>query len=78
MNVSGFVIQYHRLSGDRIVTEFAGANGPKLALLERLRLEKQRPNRDWEIVSLNSDSLETIEKTHSRYFRGNAVSSMAS
>lgn len=76
--MAGFLIQYHRYSGDRIVTEFNGPNGARNALIERLRLEVQRPSAEWEIVSLNSDSLETIEKTHSRYFRGNSVESMAS
>lgn len=76
--MAGFVIQYHRSSGNRIVTEFEGVSGSRKALLERLRLERERPSNDWEIVSLNSDSLETIEMTHSRYFRGHSVTSMAS
>ncbi|RWZ79853.1 hypothetical protein [Glutamicibacter sp. HZAU] len=75
--MAGFVIQYHRFSGDRIVKEFDGPEGSREALLERLKLETERPNSDWEIVSLNSDSLETIKKTHSRYFSGHTVSSMA-
>ena len=76
--MAGFVIQYHRFSGDRIVQEFIGPNGSREALTARLKLESERPNDDWEIVSLNSDSLDTIKKTHSRYFRGHAVTSMAS
>lgn len=69
----GFVIEYNRLTGDRHVTQFLGSNGHREALLERLKLEKIRPSEDWEIVSLNSDSIETVKKTHSRYFTGSQV-----
>lgn len=73
----GYVIEYNRITGDRHVIEFPGANGHREALLERLKLEKVRPSRDWEIVSLNSDSLETVQKTHSRYFTGKQVSKLS-
>lgn len=75
--MSGFVIEYNRRSGDRRVTEFAGSEGHRQALLRRLELERERSNLDWEIVSLNSDSLETVKKTHSRYFSGRAIHSLA-
>jgi hypothetical protein len=73
----GYVIEYNRITGDRHVTEFPGSTGHREALLERLRLEKVRPSEDWEIVSLNSDSLETVQKTHSRYFTGIQRSAMS-
>ncbi|MDQ0755780.1 hypothetical protein QFZ61_001767 [Arthrobacter sp. B3I4] len=73
----GYVIEYNRITGDRYVIEFPGSNGHREALLERLKLEKIRPSEDWEIVSLNSDSLETVQKTHSRYFTGSQVPALS-
>lgn len=69
----GFVIQYHRPTGNRIVRAFPGESGHKEALQYRLELEEQRLDADWEIASLNSDSLETLQKTHARYFTGREV-----
>ena len=66
----GFVIEYHRPSGDRRVHEFPGAAGHREALAFRLELEGQRTDSDWEIASLNTDSLATLRKTHARYFTG--------
>lgn len=66
--MSGFVIEYHRPSGKRRVHEFVGVEGHREALLCRLRLEEERVDVDWEIASLNSDSLDTVKKTHARYF----------
>lgn len=66
----GFVIEYNRLSGERRVTEFPGESGHRDALIRRLELERSRSSDDWEIASLNGDSLETVKKTHARYFEG--------
>jgi len=66
--MSGFVIEYHRPTGARRVHEFLGVDGHREALLYRLKLERERLDVDWEIASLNSDSLDTLMKTHSRYF----------
>ncbi|MFT4220587.1 MAG: hypothetical protein QM611_08730 [Microbacterium sp.] len=71
----GFVIEYHRPSGDRRVHEFLGESGHREALLYRLRLERERTDEDWEIASLNSDSIETLQKTHARYFSGRELQS---
>lgn len=71
--MAGYVIKYNRVTGERIVREFPGRQGHRDALVLRLKLEKERENRDWEIVSLNSDSLETVQKTHSRYFTGHLI-----
>lgn len=68
--MTGFVIMYHRPSGDRRVFEFAGENGHREALRYRLELERDRTDQDWEIASLNSDSLAMLERTHQRYFQG--------
>lgn len=75
--MSGFVIEYNRITGDRLVTEFPGLNGHREALLQRLKLERERLSADWEIVSLNSDSIETVKKTHSRYFTGHNVRALS-
>lgn len=69
----GYVIEYNRATGDHEVTEFLGEQGHREALRFRLERERERSSVDWEVVSLNSDSLETIHKTHSRYFVGKTV-----
>lgn len=66
----GFVIEYHRPTGDRRVHAFPGEAGHRAALQYRLELEDRRVDDDWEIASLNSDSIETLQKTHARYFTG--------
>lgn len=71
--MSGFLIEYNRKSGDWRVTEFAGPEGHRLALLRRLELDQSRTDENWEYVSLNSDSLDTVKKTHSRYFEGREI-----
>lgn len=66
--MTAFLITYHRRTGAVAVTEFPGPEGGHQAMRERFRLEAERVDPDIEIVSLNSDSLETIKQTHSRYF----------
>lgn len=68
--MSGFVIEYNRRSGDWRVTEFDGPEGHRAALLRRIELDRGRTDSNWEYVSLNSDSLSTVKKTHARYFEG--------
>ena len=68
--MSGFVIEYNRKTGDRRVYTFEGPEAHKNALEYRFELEEQHVNDGWEIASLVSDSLETIKRTHSRYFQG--------
>jgi hypothetical protein len=41
----------------------------------RLQLEGQRQNQDVEIAALISDSLEALQRTHSRYFTGKELAS---
>lgn len=69
----GFVIEYNRATGDRRVTEFLESDGHRAALRFRLERERERISDEWEVVSLNSDSLQTVRRTHSRYFTGHAV-----
>ncbi|MFC8191056.1 hypothetical protein ACFUMH_05260 [Cellulomonas sp. NPDC057328] len=66
--MSGFVITYHRRTGATEVQEYAGPTGPRDALQRRLELEGTAAQ-DVEIVSLVSDSIETVRQTHSRYFQ---------
>ncbi|GGI46318.1 hypothetical protein BCL57_001294 [Agromyces flavus] len=66
----GFLVEYNRRNGDWRVTEFPGEDGHQDALKRRLELEAERVDPDWEIASLNSDSLDTVQKTHARYFEG--------
>lgn len=68
--MSGFVIEYHRPSGNRRVHQFTGENGHRAALQKRLELERNRTDKNWEIASLNSETLEMLERTHRRYFQG--------
>ncbi|MDQ1127547.1 hypothetical protein QE428_002580 [Microbacterium sp. SORGH_AS 505] len=72
--MAGFVIEYNRRTGERRVHSFPGSEGHREALRRRLELEKVRSDFDWEIVSLNSDSIETVERTHARYFERNRLS----
>jgi len=68
--VAGFVIEYNRRTQDWSVTEFLSDTGHREALRLRLERERNRTDEDIEIVSLVSDSLQTIQKTHARYFVG--------
>jgi hypothetical protein len=63
----GYVIEFNRRTGDRRVTEFAT---PHEAMEYRLQLEAERVDENIEIAALISDSLETLQRTHSRYFTG--------
>ncbi len=66
----GYVVEYHRRTRDWRVTAFPGADGHRDALRARLELERDRQSDDWEIASLNGDSLAVVKQTHSRYFEG--------
>jgi hypothetical protein len=63
----GYVIEFNRRTGDRRVTEFAT---PREAMEYRLQLEGGRIDENIEIAALISESLETLRRTHSRYFTG--------
>jgi hypothetical protein len=68
-----FLVQYNRRSREWMVTEYLGPDGARQAFLRRLELERERTDADWEIASLNADSLETVRMTHSRYFEGDQL-----
>lgn len=65
----GYVIQYNRKTGRSQVTPFESPEGHRQAVAERLRLEKIADrDSDVEIVALMADSLNSLRRTHSRYF----------
>jgi hypothetical protein len=65
--LQNFVIEFDRRSGDRHVTE---VEIPHLAMELRLQLEAAQVDKNIEIAALSSTSLETLQRTHSRYFMG--------
>lgn len=76
--MTAFVIEYNRKTADRTVTSFPpGVEGRRAAMRRRLELEKTRTDTDVEIVSLVSDSIETLRRTHSRYFQGRELAANA-
>ena len=68
--MTGFLIEYHRPSGDWSIRSFGGDSGYLMAMEESFVLERSRRNSDFEVAALASDSLETLQVTHSRYFSG--------
>ncbi len=65
--MQSFVIEFNRHTRERTVHAMAT---PREAIEYRLRLEQNREDSNIEIVVLTSASLETLERTHSRYFTG--------
>lgn len=63
----GFVIEFHRKTGARRVTEF---DSIREALALRFERERLRESEDIEVVALGSKSIESLMRTHSRYFTG--------
>ncbi|MEE8725485.1 MAG: hypothetical protein SOI15_05375 [Bifidobacterium crudilactis] len=73
--MEGILIKYNRKSGDRIVQEFKGASGYLEAMRTKLFADSiSYPQDNWEVVVIGSDSISTVERTHSRYFSGNDIS----
>jgi hypothetical protein len=63
-----FLVTYNRRTGQHDVKQFGMERVN--ALRARFALEREHHgNPDIEIVVLGSDSLQTLEKTHPRYFR---------
>jgi hypothetical protein len=69
MTLKYFVVEYERPTGTlRLCKEFTGTDYAGAA---KLRFERDLANREHpevEIVLLGTDSLETLKKTHGRYF----------
>lgn len=69
----GYVIEFNRKTRARRVTEFAN---PRQAIEYRLKLESERTNSDIEIAALIGKSLDTLMRTHSRYFTGQELAAI--
>ena len=67
--VAEFVIIYKRKSGESLIEQFSDSTE---ALKERLRREAAIDDPDIEIAHISAPSLESLKKSHSRYFMGNA------
>ena len=65
--MNGFVIEFNRRTRARRVFEF---NSIRNAVAFRLQSERSRESEDVEVVALSSMSLESLKRTHSRYFTG--------
>lgn len=68
--MTGFLVEYHRPTGNWSVQEFPGASGRRDALEASFKLERDRASSDFEIAVLATDSIKTLQQTHSRYFSG--------
>lgn len=67
----GVMIRYNRKTGDRWVKVYDGPDGYRTAIHDpRYLREMGKPKGDWELVVIGSDSLDSVEHTHSRYFSG--------
>lgn len=60
-----FLLEYHRESGALKITEFDNSSD---AMRARVTLEREVP-RGVEVVVLVGKSLETLRRTHARYFK---------
>lgn len=65
--MADFIITYNRSSGESVIVQFSDQ---ALALKERLRREAAIDDPDVEIALISSPSLESLRKSHSRYFMG--------
>ena len=67
----GLIIRYNRLNGDRVLKLYEGPDGYiKASHDEAYIRDMKRIGGDWEVALIGSDSMETIQRTHSRYFSG--------
>jgi hypothetical protein len=73
MDVVAFVIEFNRRTRERRVRKF---DTHADAMRCRLELESQRVDKDIEIAALISKSLETLQRTHSRYFTGKELAAI--
>lgn len=64
----GFLIQYHRKSGEVHVEKF---DSHKRAIQKRITLESNVTDDDTEIVVIGSPDEQTLRESHSRYFARN-------
>lgn len=65
--MTDFIITYKRRSGESFIKQFSDSTQ---ALKERLRSEAAIDDPDIEIAHISAPSLESLKKSHSRYFMG--------
>ena len=65
--MTDFIIIYKRRSGESFIKQFSDSTQ---ALKERLRSEAAIDDPDIEIAHISAPSLESLKKSHSRYFMG--------
>ena len=65
--MTDFIITYKRRSGESFIKQFSDSTQ---ALKERLRREAAIDDPDIEIAHISTPSLESLKKSHSRYFMG--------
>lgn len=68
VTINHFLVIYDIAAGEAAVEPFAGDYERALAAYEAAERE-HRQDRNIEVVLLGSDSRETLERTHSSYFR---------
>jgi hypothetical protein len=70
--VKHWLIVYDRTKGELLrCTEYRSDLSGELAILDRFAVERAHP--ELEVVVLGGDSLDTIKRTHSRYFANEAA-----
>lgn len=62
-----FIITYNRRTGESRITQYQDS---AQAIKERLRREADISNPDIEMAHISAPSLESLKKSHSRYFMG--------
>lgn len=68
--MSYFLIVYRRSDGKLLVLKEFPADQADIAQQQRFALERQEMNNnDVEVIVLGASSLESLQKTHSRYFK---------
>ena len=65
--MTDFIITYKRRSGESFIKQFSDSTQ---ALKERLRREAAIDDPDIAIAHISAPSLESLKKSHSRYFMG--------
>lgn len=69
--MAGVIIRYNRRTGDRVVKVYEGKHGYLDAFKDKAyRRDMTSADDDWEVALIGADSLETVKRTHSRYFSG--------
>lgn len=63
--MTSFLIEYNRITGSVSVSDYDNRSD---AIRERLKRSREIRDENIEIVSVNTDSRETLRRSHARYF----------